>query len=95
MKHILKFTNTSKNGLKIYYINFELKKPNIKYFTLREFLKILNRGLTSKHYKHFKISSIWYHKKRINFKGHYKFFTCRKLAERVLRKLNNQKRGIK
>lgn len=93
MKHNLKFTNTSKNGLKIYYINFELKKPNIKYFTLREFLRILNRGLTSKHYKYYKISSIWYHKKRITFKHHYKFFTCRQLAEQVLIKFNNQKRG--
>ena len=87
MKHILKLACTSKNGLKVYYINFDLKYPKIKTMNLREFFRLINSGLTSRHFKFFDIENINYHNKRIDFKNHYKFFISKKHAERVLRKL--------
>lgn len=97
MKHILKLANTSKNGLKVFYINFELKRPKIKVMSLRNFFKIINKGLTSKHYKYLELDNIYYHKKRITFDKHYKFFLNKKHALRVLKKTNyliNKKKGI-
>lgn len=87
MKHHLKLAHTSKNGLKVFYINFDLKYPKIKTMNLREFFGLINSSLTSKDFKYWDIENINYHNKRINFKNHYKFFISKKHAERVLRKL--------
>ena len=87
MRHILKLAHTSKNGLKVFYINFDLKYPKIEKMNLRDFFGLINSSLTSKHFKFFDIENINYHKKRIDFKNHLKFFISKKHAERVLKKL--------
>jgi len=92
MKHILKLAHTSKNGLKVYFINFDLKYPKIKTMKLREFFNLINSSLTSKHFKYWDIENINYHNKRIDFKNHLKFFISKKHAERVLRKLEYLKK---
>jgi len=95
MKHHLKLAHTSKNGLKVFYINFDLKYPKIKTMNLREFFNLINSSLTSKDFKFWDIENINYHNKRIDFKNHYKFFISKKHAERVLRKLKYLKQQRK
>ncbi len=82
------FWNRSKNNLKIYYINFELKKPKIEFISLLDFIRFINKGLTSsdRNFKH-SIDNIFYHKKVMNFGKHYKYFTNYENAEFVLNQL--------
>ncbi len=86
------FWNRSKNNLKIYYINFELKKPKIEFISLLDFIRFINKGLTSsdQNYKH-TIDNIYYHKKVMNFEKHYKYFTSYENAEFVLNQLKPKK----
>ena len=83
------FWNRSKNDMKIYYINFDLKKPKIEFISLLDFIRFINKGLTSsdQNFKH-TIDNIYYHKKVMNFGKHYKFFSNIDNAEFVLNQLN-------